>query len=155
MADIKLRSASNKDGQKIKELVFSVLSEYGLKPDVDSTDSDLDDIETNYINRNGIFELAEDNEGNVYATMGLFKIDSDACEIRKMYINKNYRGKGIGKFLLLRCIEKAKMLGYKKIILETASALQEAIGLYTKHGFKRYCPEHLSGRCDQAYYLDL
>ncbi len=155
MIDIKLRNASNKDEQKIKELVFSVLSEYGLKPDVDSTDSDLNDIEKNYINGNGIFEIAEDDEGNVYATMGLFKIDADACEIRKMYINKNYRGKGIGKLLLIRCIEKAKRLGYKKIILETASVLKEAIGLYTKHGFKRYYPEHLSRRCDQAFYLNL
>jgi hypothetical protein len=41
------------------------------------------------------------------------------------------------------------------MILETASALKEAIALYKSYGFAEYTPDHLSSRCDQAYMLEL
>jgi putative acetyltransferase len=72
-----------------------------------------------------------------------------------MYLLKSERGKGYGKLLLNHALLKARELGYKKVILETASVLKEAISLYQHYGFKRYYPEHLSGRCDQAYYLEI
>ena len=39
--------------------------------------------------------------------------------------------------------------------LETASVLKEAIALYESYGFVEYEPDHLSARCDQAYFLQL
>jgi putative acetyltransferase len=50
-------------------------------------------------------------------------------------------------------LSKAKELG--RVILETASPLKEAIGLYKRYGFKEFNPEHLSARCDQAFELYL
>ncbi|MEW6196667.1 MAG: GNAT family N-acetyltransferase [Bacteroidota bacterium] len=150
-----IRSATNKDRAIITDLIFNILREYGLKTDPEKTDSDLTDIEQNYFARNGIFDLLENENGKVIATVGIYKIDNETCELRKMYLLKEERGKGYGKLLLNHALQKAEELGYKKIILETASALKEAIALYEKHGFKRYYPEHLSGRCDQAYYLEL
>ena len=150
-----LRSANNNDIKEVTKLIFDILEEYGLKTDPIKTDSDIQDIETNYINRNGSFDLLLDESGKIIATIGIYNIDNNICELRKMYLLKSERGKGFGKKLLDYAIEKAKSLGYKKIILETASALKEAIGLYEKYGFTRYHPEHLSGRCDQAYFLDI
>ena len=150
-----LRSANNNDIKEVTKLIFDILEEYGLKTDPIKTDSDIQDIETNYINRNGSFDLLLDESGKIIATIGIYNIDNNICELRKMYLLKSERGKGFGKKLLDYAIEKAKSLGYKKIILETASALKEAIGLYEKYGFTLYHPEHLSGRCDQAYFLDI
>ncbi len=151
----KFRSAANRDKKIITELIFSILREYGLKTDPEKTDSDLNDIELNYIKRNGIFDLLENEDGQIIATVGLYNIDSETCELRKMYLLKSERGKGYGKLLLDHALVKARELGYKKVILETASALKEAIALYEKYGFKRYFPEHLSGRCDKGYYLEI
>ena len=72
-----------------------------------------------------------------------------------MYLLPAFRGKGIGKFILEFALQKAKELGYKRITLETASALKGAIGLYKKYGFKSFNPDHLSARCDQAFELYL
>ncbi len=150
-----LRSATNEDRNLVTKLIFEILNEYGLKTDPEKTDNDLSDIESNYINRNGIFDLLENETGKVVATVGLYNIDSETCELRKMYLLKSERGNGYGKLLLNHALQRARELGYKKVVLETASVLKEAIGLYKKHGFKRYYPEHLSGRCDQGYYLEL
>ncbi|MBI1938007.1 MAG: GNAT family N-acetyltransferase [Ignavibacteriales bacterium] len=151
----KIRRAANSDSEVITNLIFDILKEYGLKTDPEKTDADLTDIEQNYFARNGIFDLLENKNGKIIATVGLYKIDNETCELRKMYLLKDERGKGYGKLLLNHALAKARELGYKKIILETASALKEAIALYEKHGFKRYFPEHLSGRCDKGYYLEL
>ena len=42
---VKLREANVDDAEAIKNLVFGVLDEYGLKPDPGSTDRDLDDLD--------------------------------------------------------------------------------------------------------------
>ena len=150
-----IRQATNKDRDALKTLISGVLIEYGLKIDLDNTDSDLADIESNYNNRKGTFDLLTENTGRIMATVGIYKIDSSTCELRKMYLLKSERGKGYGRLLLEHALAKAKQLGYKKVILETASVLKEALGLYKKFGFVPYNSEHLSSRCDQAYYLEI
>ena len=72
-----------------------------------------------------------------------------------MYLHSSYRGKGFGKLLLESALSQARRIGFKKMTLETASVLKEAISLYKSYGFIEYEPEHLSSRCDQAYILEL
>jgi putative acetyltransferase len=152
--EISVRSAINVDCERVQKLVFGVLREYGLEPEVDGIDRDLSDIESNYIKRGGLFEIIEDSEGNLLGTVGLYPIDEKTVELRKMYFVKDFRGKGFGKKTLKRMIEKAGELGFKKIYLETASVLKVAIGLYEKFGFQSVVDLH-SPRCDKAYYLDI
>lgn len=149
----RLRTAVNKDSGDIKALIFGILEEYSLSSDPESTDRDLENIEEYYTGNRGSFDLIINPEGEIIATTGIYKINDKTCELRKMYLLKKYRGMGLGRFLLDHSIEQAKRLGYNKIILETASVLKEAIGLYEKYGFTKYKPEHLSSRCDQTYYL--
>ena len=149
-----LRPASNADSEKIKSVVFTVLKEYGLKPDSNSADKDLDSIEESYFSNNGFFGVLE-IENVIVATVGLHKVNENTCELRKMYSLPSQRGKGLGKSIMEFALSKAKELGYSRVILETASPLKEAIGLYKKYGFKEFNPEHLSARCDQAFELHL
>lgn len=150
-----IRTASNEDAGEIKSLIFGILEEYGLSNDPETIDRDLDNIEDSYTNKNGIFDVVVNPEKIIIATTGLFRIDETTCELRKMYLLKDYRGMSLGKFLIDHSIEAAKELGYNKIILETASVLKEAIGLYEKYGFTPYESDYLSSRCDQTYYLSI
>jgi len=151
---IHFRSATNSDGAAIQNLVFSVLREYNLEPDPTGTDADLSDIELNYIERGGIFEILETHEGEMLGTVGLFPLDSKVCELRKMYFAKKIRGIGLGKKTLQRMIEAARNRGFERIYLETNSVLKEAIGLYQKFGFTETDEKH-AARCDQAFFLEL
>ena len=151
----KLRLADNRDGEKIASLVFGVLKDYGLKPDPDCTDADIKDIESSYFDRGGMFFVLETEDGSIIGAYGLYPINERTCELRKMYLHKAHRGKGLGKFLLDDALSKARQLGFEKMILETASVLKEAIALYKSYGFVQYNPQHMSSRCDQAYLLEL
>lgn len=153
--DIIIRAATNQDKDRITGLVLSVLSEHGLRLDLESTDADLNNIEENYLNSGGVFELVEDRQGNLLGTFGLFPLDEETCELRKMYFIPQARGIGLGRHILERAVNQARGLGFKRIVLETAGVLQKAIRLYTRFGFVPVKSEHLSARCDQAYMLDL
>lgn len=152
--EIILRPATNADAENIKNLVFGVLREYGLEPDPSGTDADLTDIEASYFERGGLFELLENENGELLGTAGLYPINAETVELRKMYFLKDLRGKGYGKQTLQRMIHLARESGFKQMYLETNSVLKEAIGLYQKFGFEPTDEKH-SPRCDQAFLLQL
>jgi putative acetyltransferase len=151
----RLRPATNADCQRVVDLVYTVLGEYGLQPDPQGTDADLNDIEQSYLQRGGVFYVLEGKDGSIIGSYGLYPMEAGACELRKMYLHRDYRGEGHGRRMLKDALAKAKQLGFKRITLETASVLKEAIRLYESYGFQPYRPDHLSCRCDQAYALDL
>ena len=152
--EIIIRGATNADCGRVQKLVFGILREYDLPLDVQATDLDIFDIETHYLKRGGIFEVLEDAEGNLLGTIGLYPLDAKIVELRKMYFAKSLRGRGFGKKMLERMIEKARESGFSKIYLETASVLKEAVALYEKYGFKPTSEKH-TPRCDAAYTLDI
>jgi len=131
------------------------LGEYGLKPDPGCTDADLDDIEQSYLARGGVFYVLEGQDNSIVGSYGLYPMEPGVCELRKMYLHWAYRGKGLGRRLLEDALAHAKQSGVRRITLETASVLKEAIGLYERYGFKPCKATHLSCRCDQAYELVL
>jgi putative acetyltransferase len=151
----KLRTATNADGGQIRDLVYAVLEEYGLKPDPESTDADLADIEQAYFASGGAFYVLEDRNGSIIGACGLYRIDERTCELRKMYLHRDYRGQGLGKRLLEDALIQARRRGFTRVVLETASVLKEAIALYQTYGFTPHEPDHMSARCDQAYILEL
>ncbi|NIM35515.1 MAG: GNAT family N-acetyltransferase, partial [Hydrotalea flava] len=69
----------------------------------------------------------------IYPTNGL---PEGVCELVKMYLHKNARGKGTGRFLIGTCLQKAKEMGYHQVYLETMPELSKAVSVYEKFGFK-------------------
>lgn len=154
-SDLTIRAATNRDVESVRRLVFSTLREYGLPPDPESTDADLADIEESYFKTGGMFEVIEDAEGNLVGTVGLYPLNDETCELRKMYFAPELRGRGLGRYMLGRTVDNARRLGFKTMRLETASVLEKAIRLYTRFGFKPFEVTHKSARCDQTYFLEL
>ncbi|HEX9961779.1 MAG TPA: GNAT family N-acetyltransferase [Pyrinomonadaceae bacterium] len=150
-----IRPATNDDCAGVQKLVFGVLREYGLTGETNGTDADITDIEAHYAGRGGAFEVIEDASGNLLGTIGLYPLDAETVELRKMYFAPELRGRGVGKLMLERMIEKARALGFRRIFLETASVLKEAVALYEKYGFQPTTGGIHSARCDAAYFLEL
>jgi putative acetyltransferase len=149
-----IRNANKEDAPAIRDLVFGILKSYGLSPDPEKTDRDLDDIEKWYFQRGGVFAVLEE-DGCIIGSYGLCRIDDQTCELRKMYLSAEHRGKGLGRHLLEDALRRAEELGFSSVQLETASVLKEAVGLYVSYGFAPYETDDLSARCDQAYRKEL
>lgn len=148
-----IRKATNKDCANVRALIFAILDEYGLEPAPKTTDKDLDDLEQFYAE--GAFDILEASDGTIIGTVGLAPLGNGVVELRKMYLKSSHRGRGHGKRLLTHSIARAKELGFRRIELQTARVLEEAVGLYEKFGFKPSEQAALERRCDKALALDL
>ena len=149
------RPACNGDADPIRALVFGALREYGLAPDPTGTDADLDDIEHHYCRNGGWFIVIEDANGELAGSIALSRHTADTAELRKMYLPRNARRRGVGKWMLERALAEARQRGYRRVLLGTASVLHEALALYRNYGFKPVAIEGLPPRCDLAMALEL
>lgn len=57
-------------------------------------------------------------------------------EVRDLVLDKQFRGQGIGKRLLKRCVEDAREMGYKRLYLETTPQMEKAQKLFVRSGFR-------------------
>jgi ribosomal protein S18 acetylase RimI-like enzyme len=115
-----------------KRLNLEWLDKYNL---TESHDLEiLNDPTGTVINAGGCIFLAMDGE-RVIGTAGLWKENDSAFELIKMGVDSEYRGRGISKILLEKCIDEARERKAAKIFLFSNSQLQTALGLYKKYGF--------------------
>ncbi len=57
------------------------------------------------------------------------------CEIKRLYVKPEFRGRRIARTLLEHCIEAARAQGYKYMRLDTFPFMREALKLYERCGF--------------------
>lgn len=102
------------------------------------SDPTTDDLFSLFQTKKSALFVAEE-DGLILGCCGIFPTDNlpdDTTELAKFYLSKNSRGKGTGKLLLEKCIEKAKDLGYKKVYLESIPEFSKAVSIYEKQGFQ-------------------
>ncbi len=156
MQAMSFRDAVSGDEPAIQQLVFTVLREYGLEPDLAVTDADLWDVVSYYVAPGGCFRVLLSTQGQIVGCGGIKPLNAREAELRKMYLLPQARGLGLGAALLRQLIDFARARGCQRVVLDTASVLKDAIALYQRNGFLRQpLPAHLTPRCDQAYALEL
>lgn len=85
-----------------------------------------------------IAEIGDQIVGSIFLMQ-----DNDPAtgKLRMLYVEPLTRGSGIGNMLVSACIERARIVGYRKLALWTASALMAARRLYACHGFIKTAEE--------------
>lgn len=124
--------------EEVKGLVLEVLNEKGFNYDP-VKDSDLDDVNEYYSYNGGTF-FTGIIDGKVIGTSAVRRIDTNRCEIRRIYVKKEFRGNGFGTRLFKRALEFA-LAHYGVVFLKTDRTLVEAINMYKNHGFSIFKEE--------------
>ena len=83
----------------------------------------------------GRFLLIRSNEETV-GCGALQRIDAETAEVKRMWIQLERRGLGLGRRLLATLETTAGELGYQRIVLDTNSELIEAIRMYRSAGYE-------------------
>ncbi len=96
---------------------------------------ELKHLEKKYGLPEGRLYLAYD-DSELAGCIGLKKIDEENCEMKRLYVRPQLRGRNIGDFLVRQIIWDAKDIGYRHMLLDTLPFLKNAIHLYEKYGFQ-------------------
>jgi putative acetyltransferase len=133
MTQLQIIHYTDQHQQAFKELNSEWLERYGLMEPRDL--ETLDDPHGTILKHGGVIYLAE-SEGRIIGSAALMKEHEGVYELAKMSVAAEYRGKGISKLLLQKCLHKARELKAHKVTLFSNHQLKTAIALYEKFGFR-------------------
>ena len=136
---MKIRPIQKSDNPKIARVIRDVMIEHRIdKPGSVFTDPTTDRLYELFGKERSAYWIVELN-GQIVGGCGIYPtagLPSGCVELVKLYLLKETRGTGLGKKLMLKCIEQAAELGYTQVYLESMPELNSAIGLYEKLNFK-------------------
>ena len=153
-AHLRLREATQAD----LDLVRSLFREYAASLDFDlgfqHFEDELATLPGKYAAPSGFILLAflEDAPAGCVA---LRPLSVERCEMKSLYVRPQARSAGVGRALLEGFLQKARLLSYQSVVLDTIEPLMSrAIAMYKSVGFREippYCDNPVRG----AKYLEL
>jgi len=139
MDPVRIRTIQPADNAALAVIIRNALAEFGAnKPGTVFYDSTTDALYELFRAPGSFYYVAEDGHrllggAGIFPTAGL---PEGVCELVKMYLHPDTRGKGLGKLLIDKCLAEAQAMGYKKVYLETMPELRKAVRVYEKFGFR-------------------
>jgi GNAT superfamily N-acetyltransferase len=83
--------------------------------------------------------------GEIIGMFGIEARGNESTELRRVYLDRRHRGRGIAQ-RMLECAEAhARKLGFTRLVLSTAEIQQAAIAFYRKSGYRLVRTERAEG----------
>ncbi|HEY3372242.1 MAG TPA: GNAT family N-acetyltransferase [Prolixibacteraceae bacterium] len=139
LSNIRIRSIEPSDNPELAVIVRDTLTEFGANvPGTVYFDPTTDALYELFQTPKSAYYIAEMNGkmvggGGIYPTQDL---PQDTCELVKMYLLPEARGIGLGRQMMERCLETARLSGFQQVYLETLPELKQAVKVYEKFGFE-------------------
>jgi ribosomal protein S18 acetylase RimI-like enzyme len=137
-----------------RELFLEYAKSLGFSLCFQNFDKELADLPGDYAPPEGRLLLAE-YESQIAGCVALHKLSDEICEMKRLYLRPQFRGRGLGRILADRMIAEARQIGYKRMRLDTVEpVMKDAVGMYRKIGFREidpYRPNPMAG----TLYMEL
>jgi GNAT superfamily N-acetyltransferase len=132
---IKIRQISQQDNNAVKKLVSSIMEDEFIESALSYTTDDLDNTCEHYNGKHEVFYLAE-GDGHVVGTVGIKNDGAHNALLRRLFLSKEFRGKGYGSKLVQHALDFCRKEGYKKVIFRGTSTMAAAYKTCLKNGFR-------------------
>jgi len=161
MTESIIRPITASDDAAMAAVIRTVMPEFGAVGDGFAiNDPEVDWLSRAYAEPRCAYFVIE-RDGRVLGGAGVAPLtggEPDVCELRKMYFLPEARGAGAGAAMMVKCLDAARKLGFKRCYLETLRGMDAAMRLYERSGFRRIDgPMGATGHggCNAFYLLDL
>lgn len=156
-----IRKIQPSDNKILAQIIRSAFTEFDApKTGTVFEDKTTDNLYELFQQEKTIMLVAEE-EGVILGCCGIYPTEglpNGCAELVKFYLDKNARGKGVGKQLMLQCFDSAKEMGYDALYIESLPHFSKAVNMYEKVGFTHLsAPLGMSGHtsCNIWMYKEL
>lgn len=137
-----------------RELFLEYAQSLGFSLCFQNFDNELAGLPGGYAPPEGRLLLAT-YQSQLAGCVAMHQLEPGICEMKRLYLRPQFRGKGLGRALAERIIAEARQIGYQSMRLDTvAPVMKDAVAVYRKLGFREvapYRPNPIAG----AMYMEL
>ncbi len=134
-----IQAATIESVEAVKTLIRDYAESLEFDLDFQNFDQEMDDFPGQYALAKGRLYLAM-NENQPAGCVALRDLGDGICEMKRLYVKPDYRGRKIGRLLAQTAIQAAGELGYERMRLDTIPSMKPANVLYKALGFKEIAP---------------
>jgi carbonic anhydrase len=131
-----VNAASAAHVAQIRGLFEEYWDSFGFTPCFQHFDEELAALPGAYSPPKGRLALAL-FDTSVAGCIALRPLESNACEMKRLYVRPAYRGKGLGVTLVRWLIGEARSIGYTTMFADTMPVMVQALAMYENMGFER------------------
>ncbi|MBZ5721504.1 MAG: GNAT family N-acetyltransferase [Acidobacteriia bacterium] len=137
-----------------RELFLEYAESLGFSLCFQSFDQELSGLPGDYVPPDGRLLLAEFN-GALAGCVALHRLEPKICEMKRLYLRPQFRGKRLGRALAETIIAQARAIGYERMRLDTVEPImKDAVAMYRRLGFKEIAP-YRTNPIEGAMYMEL
>jgi putative acetyltransferase len=135
-APLSVAPATRDDVPGIVALIGRVYAEYEFSYDPPSEVPDLFDFAAHYEPPRGAFFVVR-RDGLVVGSVGVQRLDGDAAELHRLYLDAGLRGQGTGRALVQAVLDWCRERGIARLMLWSDTRFEQSHRLYTRMGFRQ------------------
>ena len=125
--------------QDVRRLFLAYADGLGFDLGFQRFAEELDSLPGDYAEPRGCVLLAW-VERRVVGCVGLRRLEGSICEMKRLFVEPDHRGTGLGRELVCGILEQASSRGYDRMRLDTVPAMRAARALYASLGFEEIEP---------------
>ena len=139
VGQFEIRPARPADIPEVRRMVEEYVAWIGLDLAFQEIDAELEGLPGEYAPRRGALFVAEEDQ-RLLGTIGLRPFDGAICEMKRLFVRPEARGRGLAKQLIAVALAEARRLEYAEIRLDTLPMMGDAQSLYVSLGFHDIAP---------------
>lgn len=142
------------DIETARELIMEYADWLGVDLCFQGFERELAELPGGYAPPDGRLLLARDGQ-RIAGCIALRRLDADTCEMKRLYVRDDFRGRGLGLDLVNAIIDAAREIGYARMRLDTLPRRMEpAERLYRSVGFRDMAP-YYQNPIDGVLFMEL